>query len=214
PGRAADLPPRAGLRPDSERVGAALSGPYPDQPVDRHHPHLAVADLAGARRLGDRIQHLVRVEVVDQHLDPHLRHQVHRVLRAPIDLGVALLPAVAADLAHRQAEHAERLERRLHVVQLERLDDRGHELHAETPSLAGTTLGVMASPDPPPSVLSSYAVSPCSARSSPSDSWSAGTRCLMKMLITNAMTSVMTNVYPMTLTTASACLPNRDQPPP
>ena len=60
---------------------------------------------------------------------PHLRHQVDGVLRAPVDLGVALLPAVAAGLGHGDAVHAERLQRALHVVELERLDDCGDELH-------------------------------------------------------------------------------------
>ncbi len=41
--------------------------------------------------------------VVDHRLQLHLGHEIHLVLRAPIDFGLALLPAVALDLRHRQA---------------------------------------------------------------------------------------------------------------
>ena len=37
------------------------------------------------------------VAVVDEDLDPHLRHEVDRVLRAPVHLGV---PALAAEALH------------------------------------------------------------------------------------------------------------------
>ena len=60
-------------------------------------------------------------------------HQRDVVLRAAVDLGVALLPAVAADLAHRHPGDAEGLEGLADLFPLVRLDHRGHELHAFTP---------------------------------------------------------------------------------
>src|SRR5207248_1675395 len=65
----------------------------------------------------------------DDDVQPHLGDEVDGVLRASVDLGVALLTAVAADLADGQALHTEGLQRLLDVVELERLDHRGDQLH-------------------------------------------------------------------------------------
>src|SRR5262249_57291006 len=117
------------------------------------------------------------VAVVHDDLDPDLRHQRDVVLRAPVDLGVALLAAVAADLADGHPGDAEGLERLADVLPLVRLDHRGHELHALAPSLsAGATVDfasteVVPLPPPPPRpAWRSYAVSPCCWESMPSTS--------------------------------------------
>src|SRR5690606_10604634 len=47
---------------------------------------------------------------------------------------MALLAAEALDLDHRQALHADFLQRLFHIVQLERLDDRFDFLHGPRPS--------------------------------------------------------------------------------
>ena len=47
---------------------------------------------------------------VDQHFDPHLRHEVDRVLGAPIHLDVAALAPEALHLAHGEPLHAEHFE--------------------------------------------------------------------------------------------------------
>src|SRR5262249_13334487 len=60
----------------------------------------------------------------------HLRHEVDRVLRPAVHLGVAALAAEALDLRHGESVDAELLDCRLHVIQLERLDDPYDELHA------------------------------------------------------------------------------------
>src|SRR4029079_7579112 len=124
--------------------------------VDRADPDLAVADPAGLRGLHDDADDVVRVVVTDHDLDPDLRHQGDVVLRAPVHLGVALLAAVAADLADGHAGHAEGLERLPDVLPLVRLDHRGHELHALAPSLSDTGTVDLASTEvpvvpPPPS---------------------------------------------------------------
>src|SRR6185437_12664625 len=115
--------------------GVALSGTDPDDGLDRRHPDLAVADLPRAGGLHDRVDHLARLRVVDQDVDPDLGHQVDDVLGAAVHLGVALLPAEALDLAHGETLDAHDLQGRLHVIELERLDDCGDLLHADAPSV-------------------------------------------------------------------------------
>ena len=66
---------------------------------------------------------------VDEHLEACLGHGVDGVLRAAVDLAVAALSAEAARLAHGHAGDVEGLEGGADVVDLERLDDGGDELH-------------------------------------------------------------------------------------
>src|SRR4051794_22163028 len=110
-------------------VRSALSGADPDDALDRGDPDLPVTDLAGAGGLDDRVDHLVGESVVGDDLHADLRHEVHGVLSTPVDLRVALLAAVALHLADRHAQHAELLQRPLHVLEDERLDDGRDELH-------------------------------------------------------------------------------------
>src|SRR6185436_15857058 len=84
-----------GPRPSSDRVAAALSRADTDDAVDGGHPDLPVADLARAGGLDDGVDDLVREGVVGDDLHPDLRHEVDGVLRTAVDLGVALLAAVA-----------------------------------------------------------------------------------------------------------------------
>src|SRR5690349_13709399 len=187
----------------SEGVVAALAGADPDHVVDRDGPDLPVADPAGLGRLEDDVDDAAGVEVVDEHLDPHLRDEIHGVLRAAVDLAVSPLPAVPAGLADGHAGDAVGLEGLLHLVELVRLDDRRDELHADAPSLvaasestdssgavrAAMTLRAL----PPPKLVSSYAVSACSRRSIPSTSSSG---LIVKPIVrsrTKPMMAVMTN---------------------
>src|SRR5215469_10191523 len=59
-------------------------------------------------------------------------YQVDLVLGATVYLGVTALPAVSARFTDCHAVHAERLQRRLDIVELERLDDSRNELHETT----------------------------------------------------------------------------------
>ena len=59
----------------------------------------------------------------DHDLDLHLGQEVHDVFRAAIEFGVAFLPAEALGLGHGDALQADFLQRFLHLVELERLDD-------------------------------------------------------------------------------------------
>ena len=89
----------------------------PGRRLDGRDPHLAVADLAGARRLDDRLHDRVGLGVVDEHLDAHLRDEVDLVLGAAVHLGVAALAPEALDLGDGEALDAVRLQRILHVVE-------------------------------------------------------------------------------------------------
>src|SRR4029077_5932190 len=124
-------------------------------------PYLAVPDPTRLGRLHDDPDDVVEVGAVDDDLDPDLGHQRDVVLRAAVDLRVALLPAVAADLADRHPGHPEGLERLADLFPLVRLDHRRHELHALTP-LASASVWAPAdttpvSARPPPVVEKSYA---------------------------------------------------------
>src|SRR3954469_5190112 len=167
--------------PSLDRGLVPVAGPDPHDRVDRGDPDLAVPDTPGRRGLGDHVHDLLRVVRVEDDLDAHLGHQGDVVLRAAVDLGVALLPPVAADLTHCHPRDTERLEGDPDVLPLVRLDHRGDELHASAPSVALLLTFAAARPPEPPSTepprpSKSYADSPCSAKSMPSTSASAGIR--------------------------------------
>src|SRR5262249_17900831 len=131
-GPVATTPESALMDPRSERVEATLTRTHPDHLVDRGDPDLAVADLAGTGGVDDRVDHLLHIDLGDEHVDADLGQELDGVLGTSVDLGVALLPAVPLDLADGHAGHAHRMQRFLHRVELMRLDHRRHKLHAQT----------------------------------------------------------------------------------
>src|SRR5436190_20786164 len=78
-------------RVSSDGVGAHLPRADPVYLLGRQHEHLAVADLAGARRLHDRVDYAVDLVVLGHDLHLDLRHEVHLVFSPPVDLGMATL---------------------------------------------------------------------------------------------------------------------------
>src|SRR5205814_6573482 len=106
-----------------------LAGADADGLLDRQDENLAVADLAGAGGLADRVEGALDEGVLDHHLDLDLGQEAHGVLGAAIDLGLALLAAEALHLADRQALDAKPGEGVAHLVELEGLEDRHHQLH-------------------------------------------------------------------------------------
>src|SRR6478736_136051 len=165
----------------SEGGGVPVAGADPHDALDRADPDLPVADPAGLRRRHDDADHVEGVAVLDHDLDPDLGDERDVVLGTAVDLGVALLPAVAADLADGHPGDPEGLERLADVLPLVRLDDRCHELHARTPV--------------PPA--RSYADSPCWSPSIPSTSASSVTRQPIVTLMAIAMPAVRTPVHTM-----------------
>ena len=129
-------------RPALQRVGTGLAGADAPGPLDRHDPDLAVADLPRARRLHQLLGDAVDIVVVDEDLDAYLGHEVDRVFGAAVHLRVSSLTAEALDVGDREALDAHLLDRILHVIELERLDDPDDQLHRAAPILAHTTEGV------------------------------------------------------------------------
>src|SRR5436305_14751913 len=89
----------SGLALGSERFRRTLAGTDPDHLFDGGDPDLAVTDLPGTGSGDDSIDDLLYVDLVGHHLDPDLGQELHRVLGAPVHLGVALLTAVPLYLA-------------------------------------------------------------------------------------------------------------------
>src|SRR5438309_8098095 len=125
------------LRCSLNGVVAHLARAHTDHGIDRRDPHLAVADLAGTGGSHDRVGHPLGLVVTDQDLERDLRDELHGVLGAPVHLGVAALTTEATHLRDRHTGQADLGERRLHVVELEGLDDRRHQLHDRPPVVSG-----------------------------------------------------------------------------
>src|SRR5687767_13528995 len=113
----------------SKRRRIGLAGADADDFLKIEHEDLAVADLAGVRRLLDRLDRLFEQLRLDRRLDLHLREEVDDVLGPAVELGVAFLAAEALDLGDGDPLHADRRERFAHLVELERLDDCGNQFH-------------------------------------------------------------------------------------
>ena len=90
---------------------------------------LAIADAAGLGGVLDRLDRLLDHVVAEHDLDLHLGQEVDDVFGAAIEFGMALLPAEALGLDDGDALQADLLKRLLHLVELERLDDRFDLLH-------------------------------------------------------------------------------------
>ena len=85
---------------------------------------------AGTRHFDDGLDDGVDLIVGDEQLQLALGEEVHAVLAAAIELGVALLAAEALDFGHGEALDPDLHERRLDVVEFEGLDECFDFLHA------------------------------------------------------------------------------------
>src|SRR5262245_8689420 len=112
-----------------QRLRADFAGADADDLLEVEYEDLPVADLAGVRRLLDRLDHLLEHVAFDRGFDLDLRQEVDHVLGPTVELRVALLPPEALDLGDRNPLHADARQRLAHLVELERLDDGGNEFH-------------------------------------------------------------------------------------
>ena len=103
-------------------IGMTKILPSPMRPV------CAAAAIASTTRSASASAH--------DHLELHLGQEIDDVFGAAIELGVALLAAEALGLGHGDARDADFVQRLLHLVELERLDDRFDLFHV-TPCAAG-----------------------------------------------------------------------------
>ena len=67
--------------------------------------------------------------VIHDDLDLHLREKVHHIFRTSVEFGMALLPAKPFCFRDGDAFDADLVKRFLHLVELERLDDRFEFFH-------------------------------------------------------------------------------------
>src|SRR5271154_5388136 len=117
-----------------DRVRAGFAGADPDGLVDVRYKYLAIADAAGLGRAPDRLDRGTEILVRDHDLDFHLRQEVDDIFGAPIKLGMALLATEALRFQDSYALDSRLLQRLLHFIELERLDDRLDLFHFfETP---------------------------------------------------------------------------------
>src|SRR5258708_3312763 len=108
---------------------AALASANSDGIVDARHEDLAVADAAGVGRAADRLDRLLDHLILDDELDLHLGQEVDHVLGAAIELGMSLLPSEPLGFQDSDALEPDLVQRILHFVELEGLDDRFDLLH-------------------------------------------------------------------------------------
>src|ERR1700751_508251 len=94
---------------------------------------LAVADLSGFGRRGDRIDGLVDLVGGYCDLDLDLGQEAHRVFSAAIDFRVAFLPAISLDFRHRQTVNANGAQGVTDFFELEWLDDPHNNFHGSYP---------------------------------------------------------------------------------
>src|ERR1035437_4825555 len=90
---------------------------------------LAIADLAGARGGGERLEDFFGTAGGHHHFQLDLGQQVHVILLPAVHLLMPLLTTVTAHLADGHAVDADAFHRFLHFVQFERLDDSLDFLH-------------------------------------------------------------------------------------
>src|SRR5262245_5476621 len=120
------MPPKAEL---SYGGVAALASANSDGIVDLRHEDLAVADAAGMGRTADRLDRLLHHLVFDDQFDVHLGQEVDDVFGAAIEFGMSLLPSEPLGLQDGDALEPDLVQRILHLVELEGLDDRFDLLH-------------------------------------------------------------------------------------
>ena len=106
-----------------QRLVAFFLGADSDGLLDGGDEQFAVTDLAGVGGLGDRIQAGLDILVGDNQLKLDLGQKVHGVFAAPVNLGVAFLPAESLDFRHGHAFHANFGQCVPDFIQLERFNN-------------------------------------------------------------------------------------------
>src|SRR5690606_7865888 len=121
------------LLPRSERLVAGLARADSARGLEIGNEDLAVADRARRSRADDRLDRLLDERVRHGRLDLGFRHEVHRVFRSSVQLGMAFLPPESLHLRHREALNARLAQCLADVLELERLDDRRNQFHGWLP---------------------------------------------------------------------------------
>src|SRR5215211_5576906 len=109
-----------------ERRGIGLAGADADGLVEAEDEDLAVADLAGFGRNGDRVDDLVDLVGRNRHFDLQLGEKAHGVFGAAVNFRMALLAPISLDFSDGHPVHADPGQGVADLVELEWLDD-GHD---------------------------------------------------------------------------------------
>src|SRR6202034_2603261 len=112
-----------------DRIGAGFPGADPNGFLDMRYKYLAIADPARLRRTADRFDRRTKILVRNDDFDLHLGQKVDDILSPSIKLGMSLLPAEAFRFEDGDSLDSGLLQRFLHLVEFERLDDRLDLLH-------------------------------------------------------------------------------------
>src|SRR5580700_388282 len=112
-----------------KRGSIGLAGTDPHGVIEAEHENLAVADLSGLRRGRDGLDDLVHLIGSAGDFDLDFRQKAHGIFSAAINLGVALLAAVALHFGHREPLDANLGQRIADLIELEWLDDSHDYFH-------------------------------------------------------------------------------------
>ena len=96
-----------------------------------HHPN--VPDLPGLGGGLDRLDGAIGKRRIDRYLEFDLRYEADRVFRAPVELGMAPLAAMALDLGDGNALDTNAAEGLADLLELMRLDDSYDVFHPRSP---------------------------------------------------------------------------------
>ena len=119
-------------------VGANFTGADADHLVDRGDEDLAVARLAGARRLMDRFDDRFDLTIVYYGFDFHLGEEIDHVLGTAIELGMAFLATEAFHFGNGDAGYTGLRQCFAHVVELERPDYGCNQFHGVLVAVVAT----------------------------------------------------------------------------
>src|SRR5207245_6654563 len=105
--------------------------------LDLLHENLAIADLAGARRLDDGLDYMLDHLFVDHDLHLHFRQEIDHIFGAAIQFGMPFLTSETLHFSHGQAGDADFSQRFTHFIQLEWFDNVGYLLHMHSSTIRG-----------------------------------------------------------------------------
>src|SRR5712692_10432002 len=114
----------------------------PDCLFDIQDENFPVTDAPGLGGTADRLDGFFDHLVTEHNLDLHLGEKIHDVLGAAIEFGMALMATEALGFGHRDALQADLLQRLLHLIEFEWLDDRFDFFHSvSSPGPSGNVAG-------------------------------------------------------------------------
>ena len=101
--------------------------------LHRRHEDLAIANLAGARRLDYGLDRGLHGFIVNNYFNLDFGQEIHDVFGTAIKLGVAFLPSETLHLGDGKAGHPHVRQRLANFVEFEGLDDGFDLLHFRFP---------------------------------------------------------------------------------